>query len=78
VLTTEIGNVGGGVAYWDHVGGFAAGFVLIRGTLAYVRWQIARMQAAVEQEKAPPGFEPGMADLQSAALAAWRRGHEER
>ena len=24
-------------------------------------------------EKAPPGFEPGMADLQSAALAAWLR-----
>jgi membrane associated rhomboid family serine protease len=48
VLTTEIGNVVGGVAYWDHVGGFAAGFLLIRGTLAYVRWQIARMEAAVE------------------------------
>lgn len=27
---------------------------------------------AVEQE-APPGFEPGMADLQSAALATWLR-----
>src|SRR6266403_1194953 len=24
--------------------------------------------------EAPPGFEPGMADLQSAALAAWLRG----
>src|SRR5205085_861711 len=28
----------------------------------------------LEWKKAPPGFEPGMADLQSAALAAWRRG----
>ena len=26
-------------------------------------------------EEAPPGFEPGMADLQSAALAAWLRRH---
>ncbi len=25
-------------------------------------------------QEAPPGFEPGMADLQSAALAAWLRG----
>jgi hypothetical protein len=25
-------------------------------------------------KEAPPGFEPGIADLQSAALAAWRRG----
>ena len=28
------------------------------------------------KREAPPGFEPGMADLQSAALAAWRRGRE--
>jgi len=33
---------------------------------------------AGEGEEAPPGFEPGMADLQSAALAAWRRGRESR
>ena len=26
------------------------------------------------EKEAPPGFEPGMADLQSAALAAWLRG----
>ena len=30
----------------------------------------------VPKKKAPPGFEPGMADLQSAALAAWRRGRD--
>ena len=28
-------------------------------------------------EEAPPGFEPGMADLQSAALAAWLRRQQE-
>ena len=26
-----------------------------------------------EVKEAPPGFEPGMADLQSAALATWLR-----
>src|SRR5437660_7972101 len=31
---------------------------------------------AGEGKEAPPGFEPGMADLQSAALAAWRRGRK--
>ena len=25
------------------------------------------------EKEAPPGFEPGMADLQSAALATWLR-----
>ena len=29
------------------------------------------------EEEAPPGFEPGMADLQSAALAAWLRRPEQ-
>ncbi len=27
-------------------------------------------------QEAPPGFEPGMADLQSAALATWLRRHQ--
>ncbi len=26
-----------------------------------------------ENREAPPGFEPGMVDLQSTALATWRR-----
>ena len=30
-------------------------------------------EPAARDEEAPPGFEPGMADLQSAALAAWLR-----
>ena len=34
----------------------------------------AAMREREEIKEAPPGFEPGMADLQSAALAAWRRG----
>ena len=35
-----------------------------------------RVATMVEEiQKAPPGFEPGMADLQSAALAAWLRRH---
>jgi membrane associated rhomboid family serine protease len=49
VLTAEIGNLGGGVAYWDHVGGFAAGFFLISGTIAYLKWRIARLKAEAEQ-----------------------------
>lgn len=28
-----------------------------------------------EEKEAPPGFEPGMVDLQSTALATWPRRH---
>lgn len=28
-----------------------------------------------EKKEAPPGFEPGMVDLQSTALATWPRRH---
>ena len=31
------------------------------------------MKGRAIRMRAPPGFEPGMADLQSAALAAWLR-----
>jgi hypothetical protein len=50
---------------------------LMRGTEAEPRPQTLKLQAddsgcerlrTGEEEKAPPGFEPGMADLQSAAL----------
>jgi membrane associated rhomboid family serine protease len=49
VLRAEIGNLGGGVAYWDHLGGFAAGLLLIPITIAYLRWQISRMETAEER-----------------------------
>jgi membrane associated rhomboid family serine protease len=59
--SAEIGSVGGGVAYWDHLGGFATGALLIVGTIAYLKIQAA---------KAPPEDEEDPADPNAAANAA--------
>ncbi|HZZ77016.1 MAG TPA: rhomboid family intramembrane serine protease [Gemmataceae bacterium] len=39
-----------GIAYWAHLGGFAAGFVIIRGVVFYLR----RQQAQGQMEEAEP------------------------
>ena len=44
---------GGGVAYWCHLGGFAAGFVIIRGVVFYLRRQQAAGDLAEEEPLAP-------------------------
>lgn len=49
----------GGVAYWDHIGGFLAGLAIVRGMVVYLRWKSAHqppeedtMNAADELEAA--------------------------
>ncbi len=46
-----------------------------RGRRIKLMWWKRLSISGVTALKAPPGFEPGMADLQSAALAAWLRRH---
>jgi membrane associated rhomboid family serine protease len=61
VMALEFGNIMGGVAYWDHLGGFLAGLFLIVGTIAYLKWQehvkmteaVAAAEAEEEPEPAP-------------------------
>jgi membrane associated rhomboid family serine protease len=67
----EMGRLGGGVAYWDHLGGFVAGMFLIAGTIAYLKWQIARIPQ--EEEAFPPvdrEVAPSPADPFRACLPA--------
>src|SRR5262245_43015655 len=46
------------------------------GSTGTSRWVRRDVRRAGPDKEAPPGFEPGVADLQSAALAAWRRGRQ--
>jgi len=58
----------GGVAYWCHIGGFVAGFVIIRGIVFYLRRQQAAGTLTEEEPltaadgdllgSKPPGEEP--------------------
>jgi membrane associated rhomboid family serine protease len=41
-----------GVAYWCHLGGFLAGFLILRAMVFYLRWRQGR--EAVVEEKAEP------------------------
>jgi membrane associated rhomboid family serine protease len=40
-LAMEDASLNDGVAYWAHLGGFAAGFIIIRGVIIYLRRQQA-------------------------------------
>jgi membrane associated rhomboid family serine protease len=52
----------GGVAYWDHLGGFAAGLVLVWGTVFFLRRQIG--------DDAPPEPEAEPAAAEAASTPA--------
>ena len=62
VMAIEYGDlIAGGVAYWDHLGGFLAGFMLIVGTIAFLkfkeRWKLSSAiaeAAAQEPEQHAP------------------------
>jgi membrane associated rhomboid family serine protease len=43
----------GGVAYWNHLGGFCAGFVILRGMVFYLRQQQANGELTEEEPLAP-------------------------
>jgi len=45
---TQPGHSHGGVAYWAHLGGFAAGLVLIWVTVAYLRMKLVRAEEGEE------------------------------
>jgi hypothetical protein len=51
---------GGGVAYWAHLGGFAAGFVILRGMIFHLRRQQDQGVATEAEPLAPAvdGFLP--------------------
>jgi membrane associated rhomboid family serine protease len=62
-LTWEHPELGDGVAYWDHLGGFVAGMAFIWGTIAYLKRQqanggIAEIEAAVPMAAAALGPDP--------------------
>ncbi|MBI3410014.1 MAG: rhomboid family intramembrane serine protease [Planctomycetes bacterium] len=58
----------GGTAYWDHLGGFAAGIGIIWGTIFYLKWKNANqpqeeetpeeIAAAEQAHDAPPAADP--------------------
>ncbi len=56
IASKSMGTIGG-VAFFDHLGGFGAGIVLIFGTIAYLKWQLAHLPVeeatAVEAEPEP-------------------------
>ncbi|HMF19362.1 MAG TPA: rhomboid family intramembrane serine protease [Gemmataceae bacterium] len=62
VMAIEYGDlIAGGVAYWDHLGGFLSGFILIVGTIAFLkfkeRWKLSLAiaeAAAQEPEQHAP------------------------
>jgi membrane associated rhomboid family serine protease len=62
VMAIEYGDlIAGGVAYWDHLGGFLSGFILIVGTIGFLkfkeRWKlaaaIARAETAEPEQHSP-------------------------
>lgn len=52
------GTVHGGVAYWAHLAGFAAGILFVLGTLTYLKWSLKREEEAAERGDVPPEREP--------------------
>ena len=65
------GYGGGGVAYWAHLGGFAAGFVILRAYVFYLRSQQADGALTEEEPLAPPRTE---APIEPALTAAEQTG----
>ena len=43
-----------GVAYWCHIGGFAAGFCLVRIIVLALRLQVRRTETGSEPPASPP------------------------
>jgi len=68
VMAMEFGNIVGGVAYWDHLGGFLAGLFLIVGTIAYLklreRWKLANAVAEAAAEESEPSSPEVVAALE--------------
>ena len=54
VMAIEYGDlIAGGVAYWDHLGGFLSGFILIVGTIAFLKFKERwKLSAAIAQAEA--------------------------
>jgi membrane associated rhomboid family serine protease len=55
-VTLEHPELGDGVAYWDHLGGFATGIGFIWGTIFWLKWQQARAEQG-EVVEAPAAAE---------------------
>jgi membrane associated rhomboid family serine protease len=56
IVVLQLGELagGGGVAYWDHIGGFVSGVLIIRGAVFILRRQKARALAAAEAAEPDP------------------------
>jgi membrane associated rhomboid family serine protease len=55
-------GVSDGVAYWDHIGGFLGGVVMIWGTIFYLKWQLANQPQTPADDpasSADPAAAPG-------------------
>ena len=57
-LALEHPEFNDGVAYWDHVGGFIAGVIMIRGFAFYLQCQIAKLQNEIADAKEWGGRAP--------------------
>lgn len=44
-MVTMNDEIGGGTAYWCHIGGFLSGFLIIKGLLLYFLYQIKSLEA---------------------------------
>jgi membrane associated rhomboid family serine protease len=69
VMSLEYGElIAGGVAYWDHLGGFLAGLFLLTGTIGYLKleehWKLKRAMAEAAAEEPAPAAPEVVAALE--------------
>ena len=68
-VALERPELGDGIAYWDHLGGFGSGVIFIWGTIAWLKYQQAKADASADAE--------ATASAQAAMAAAEARpGHD--
>ncbi|GEM_PF-6606763 len=55
-----------GVAYWEHIGGFAAGVSIVWGTVFWLRYQQANAREMPAAARPEPALEPAAAAAEPA------------
>jgi hypothetical protein len=67
-FSLEQSEYGGGIAYWDHLGGFVTGIAFIWGTIFYLKYHQAKAELAAAEDEA--AAEPAVEAAPAAASAA--------
>lgn len=52
-------DLGGGTAYWCHIGGFLTGFLTIKGLILYVQYELAKLKEEEGRELSDEPPRPG-------------------